>query len=378
MRPTGGDKGMGWLSGEPDNNVDQSRIRREDLAGWLGKLASGQGISIKKTLRASILDACMMPPDWTSAYRISALLELIREVADGLTEPLDSRIALVALNQFPGIAGATPSDRFSRFGLREAERSGCSTHSPASAQSFARRWHDIRHELAEQVLAEIENRNDSGWTEYSAEGEMLAASDFQPFVVNRLEVTYFIDQGHVCTEATTQRWVSADLNEAGGTSTIDHYRVRARHSGLKDDRAPADTDILPMLNCRPGATTIRPDGWLTTLMYFPEPLRNGESVFFATRVKQRTNLPVHPVASIQITSLGVLKLIMRVQFHPNSVPSSCWVYSGTSVADAEGEHAPNDPDHTKLLRPNDLGYVEYREQNCPPGWFYTVGWEWDS
>jgi hypothetical protein len=371
---------MGWLSGRPDNKVDQRGIRRDDLVEWLAKLASGQGITIKKALRASILEACLMPPDWSLAYRMSALLELIREVAEGLAAPLDSRIALVALNQFPGIAGATPADRFSRFSLREAESSASagSTHSPASPQSIARRWHGIRHELAEQILAEIENRNDKGWTEYSAEGEMLAASDFQPFVVDRLEVSYFIDQGHVCTEAITQRWVSADLNEAKGTSTIDHYKVRARHSDLKDDRTPANTEILPMLNCRPGATIIRPDGWLTTLMYFPEPLRNSESVFFATRVKQKTSLPVHPAASIQVTSLGVMKLIMRVQFHPNAVPSSCWVYSGTSAADAEGEHAPNDPDHTRLLTPNDLGYVEYRDKNCPPGWFYTVGWEWDS
>jgi hypothetical protein len=369
---------MGRLGRTPDNEADQREIRCADLADWLSELASGQGITIKKALRASILDACSMPPDWSSAYRISALMELVREVAGGLTKPLDGRIALVALNQFPGIAGATPASRFSRMSLRESGDNASSTKLPVSPQRVARRWREIRHKLAEQILAEIENRNDNGWTEYLTESQMLAASDFQPFVVNRLEVTYFIDQGRVCTEAITQRWVSADLNEAEGVSTVDHYRVRARHSGLKDDRVPANTEILPMLNCCPGPTTIRPDGWLTTLMYFPEPLRNSESVFFATQVKQKADVPVHPVASIQVTSLGVMELIMRVQFHPHAVPASCWVYSGTSAADAEGEQAPDDLEHTKLLKPNDLGYVEYYNENCPPGWFYTVGWDWNS
>jgi hypothetical protein len=346
------------------------------LGDWLGELASGRGVSVSKLLHASILGWCRMPSDWSPVHRVAILLDLIRRVANGLHRPIDRQIALVALNQYAGIAGGSPAERFEGLAARNAETVNTSKAASVTARQLAARWRRMRNELGAHILTEIENRNEHGWDVYHSSRQLTDASDFQPFIVHRLEVTYFIDQRGVCTETTTQRWITADLTEAKGTSTIDHYVVRAKYSDLVDGQEQAKTEILPMLNCRAGATTIQPDGWLATQIYFPAALAHGDSVFFATRVRHATSRPVQPAAFIQVTSLGILDLIMRVQFHPNTVPSLCWVYGGTSVS--ESTQAPQGLDQDRVRHPNRLGYVEYSDTNCPPGWFYTIGWEWDK
>ena len=344
------------------------------LGGWLAELATGRGVSVPKLLRAPILGECQMPADWSAVYRVAVFLDLIQQVADGLPRHLDRKIALAALNQYPGIAGGSPAERFRGLAERHARESGDGAEPPVTAQRLAARWRKLRNELGPLIGAEIENRNANGWEGYHSSPPLTDASDFQPFIVHRLEVTYFIDQRRVCTETITQRWITADLAEHDGDDAIDHYVVRAKYSDLVDGKERARTEILPMLNCRAGAAAIQPDGWLSTQMYFPQPLAHGDSVFFATRVRHTTSKPVGPAAFIQVTSLGVLELLMRVQFHPSAVPSLCWVYGGTSVIDAI--RAPRDSGEDRLRRPNHLGYVEYSNQRCPPGWFYTIGWEW--
>jgi hypothetical protein len=347
-----------------------------DLEDWLGDLATGRGVTVSKLLRASILENCLMPSDWSPVHRVAVLLDLIRKVAENFPDPMDRQIALVALNQYAGIAGGSPSERFEGLTGRYSDRSVPNSSSSVTRRRLVTRWRRLRREFGTRIWAEIKSRNESGWETYDSSHQLKDASDFQPFIVHRLEVTYLIDQHRVCTETITQRWITADLAESNGIKAIDHYVVRAKYSDVVDGEERTETEILPMLNCRAGTTTIQPDGWLATQIYFPAPLSHGDSVFFATRVRHTTSRPVEPAAFIQVTSLGIMDLIMRVQFHPSAVPSLCWVYGGTSVSD--GIQAPRGPDRERVRNPNRLGYVEYSDTNCPPGWFYTIGWEWDE
>jgi hypothetical protein len=365
---------VGDVDAAQDKEADQRMETAPGLGDWLSELATGRGVTVSKLLHASILEDCLMPPDWSPVHRVAALLDLIRHVADGLPDPRDQQIALVALNQYAGIAGGSPMERFEGLTAHYTETAG--NISSVTKRQLAMRWRRLRSELGTRIRVEIKNRNENGWDTSLSSQQLRDASDFQPFIVHRLEVTYFIDQHRVCTETITQRWITADLTESKGTNAIDHYVVRAKYSDLVGGGERTKTEISPMLNCLAGTTTIQPDGWLATQIYFPEPLAHGDSLFFATSVRHTTSRPVQPAAFIQVTSLGIMELIMRVQFHPSMVPSLCWVYGGTSVN--EGMKAPRGSDRDRVRNPNRLGYVEYSDKNCPPGWFYTIGWEWDG
>jgi hypothetical protein len=356
--------------------AEEAMETARDLGDWLGELAVGRGVTVGKLLKVSVLGDCVMPSDWSSVHRVAVLLDLMRDVAGSLPDLMDRQIALVALNQYAGIAGGSPAERFEA--LRELYSDGLAPGdtSPVTRSRLTTRWRRLRREFGARILVEIKNRNENGWETHSSSGQLKDASDFQPFIVDRLEVTYFIDEHRVCTETITQRWITADLGESKGAKAIDHYVVRAKYSDVVEGAARTETEISPILNCRAGATTIQPDGWLATHIYFPEPLGHGGSVFFATRVRHTTSRPVQPAAFIQVTSLGIKDLIMRVQFHPSTVPSLCWVYGGTSVSD--GIQAPRGLDRDRVRNPNRLGYVEHSDKNCPPGWFYTIGWKWDD
>ena len=259
---------------------------------------------------------------------------------------------------------------------RQASNGNTSEATLVTARQLGARWRRLRNELGAHVLAEVENRNEHGWDTHHSSRRFKDASDFQPFIVHRLEATYFIDQRRVCTETVTQRRITAELTETEGANTIDHYVVRAKYSDPVDGEEQANMEILPVLNCRAGAITIQPDGWLATQIYFPEALAHGDSVFFTTRVRYTTRRPVQPSAFIQVTSLGIMELIMRVQFHPKMAPSVCWVYGGTSASEAA--QVPQGLDKVRMRHPNRLGYVEYTDMNCPPGWIYAIGWKWDT
>jgi len=367
---------MGNLGREQGKEPDREMEAAPNLGDWLSELAAGRGVTVNKLLHSPTLGKCRMPSDWSSINRVAVLLDLIRQVADEFPRQMDRQITLVALNQFAGIAGRSPAERFEGLASRYAYPRSAGKISGVTVRRLALRWRRLRDEFGRHIWTEIEARNVNGWEAYRTSPQLTDASDFQPFVVPRLEVTYFIDQRRVCTETITQRWITADLKESKGIDSIDHYKVRAKYSEPLAGEERTNTEISPLLNCHAGATTIQPDGWLTTLMYFPEPLADGDSVFFATRVRHITSRPVEPAAFIQVTSLGILELIMRVQFHPSTVPSLCWVYGGTSVS--EGVQTPRDLDQDRVRKPNHLGYVEYRDTNCPPGWFYTIGWKWDK
>ena len=63
--------------------------------------------------------------------------------------------------------------------------------------------------------------------------------------MDRLEVTYLVDQHRVCTETITQRWITADLGESKGAKAIDHYVVRAKYFDVVEGAARTETEISP-------------------------------------------------------------------------------------------------------------------------------------
>jgi hypothetical protein len=232
----------------------------------------------------------------------------------------------------------------------------------------------ISEELAAGIVAEIGRRNRQGWNEGSQRRPVLGEPELQPFVVDRLEVTYFVNSSRICTETVTQRWLSVDLNDAVGIEAVDRYKVRTKYVTEESARSSLTTKILPLMNCTAGEPEIDASGWITTAMHFPQAVGHGESVFFASRVKYSTETAMEPPVYIQVTSLGIVHLIMRVQFDPDASPSLCWAYGGSrdpSEGVVRGTYEGG-----RMLTPTRLGYVEYVTENCPPGWFYAIGWSW--
>jgi hypothetical protein len=349
--------------------------RKEQLdiiTKWLIQAGSGQGLTAKKILDSSALDLSSLPPNWPRLYAAARLHELICDTARQLPDP-DSRVVLTALNQFLDVSGASLTERF--MNLCNTDVSKPKELVLGQWRNVAQRWRQLRPQLAQRIIDEIQQRAVDGWEEYASATPALGSPELQPFVVDRLEVTYFFDESRVCTHTTTQRWLSVDLADAYGMSSIDHYKVRARYTDSSGRHEDQGTVIRPMLNCRPGRTEVGRDGWLMTEMQFPEPRRDGEQVFFASQVDYSASTPMDPFALIQVTSHGILYLIMRVQFPPNAAPKDSWVYSGPSAADARV--APRGGDRDRRREPNLLGYVEHVAEYCPAGWYYTIGWEWE-
>jgi hypothetical protein len=345
-----------------------------ETAAWLARAARGSGLTLARLVSSDLIRACDVPDGWSLRYTAITLQDLICEATRGLPDALDSRVALAALNQMPEVVGASPTGRFKSLSQLEMSRPVPDFRAPVHPSTLARHWRGIRRDLATVILTEIDHRNGTGWTKYAKIVQMHKGVDLQPFVIERLEVTYFIDKDRVCTETMTQRWLKADLSDSEGLSSIDHYKVRAMYRDPQDGQELPTTEILPMLNCRAGATDVGQDGWLMTPMYFAKPVPHRGTVFFASRVRHVTSVPIDPAAFIQVTSLGIIKLIMRVQFDPGAVPTVCWVYGGAS--ETGGKDAPREAVDARWRSPNALGYVEYRTENCPPGWYYTIGWEW--
>ena len=346
----------------------------EKIATWLVRAAARQGLTLNKILKSSSLDLSSLPRRWPHRYSAARVFDLICEAAKKLPER-DSAIALVALNQFPGVGGSKLSERFENLARSEALGPSKEESPAKESRDLVKRWSKLRIELARRIRDEMNLRERDGWEKYVSTVPKPGESELQPFVVDRLEVTYFVDERRVCTHTITQRWISVDLADAYGTASVDHYKVRARYTDASGRYEHEGVEILPMINCRAGSSEVGRDGWLMTEMKFPEPLRNGQKLFFASLVKYSTVTPMDPPALIQVTSHGILQLIMRVQFHVETAPRACWVYGGREQAVARV--APGDGQLGQWRLPNQLGFVEYDAKNCPAGWFYAIGWKWD-
>jgi hypothetical protein len=357
----------------PHRQDRDDEIKISQIAAWLARAATRGGLSGKKVLD-SPLDLSSLPPEWNRLYSAARFVELICDCARNLPDG-DSQIALTALNQYFAVTGATLTDRFKGLCTIKHQEPSVTGRQLASWRSAANRWRDIRPNLALRIQQALQERVENGWGAGHFAGADPEGRDLQPFVVERLEVTYFFDQHGAFTHSITERWLSAELPTGEEQASIDHYKVRARYTDRSIDENAQQTEIIPLLNCRLGRTEVGQDGWLMTEMLFPEPVRNGGKVFFASLVRSAAEAPTAPLVYIQVTSYGIVRLVMRLQFHANATPRACWVYRG--VREPDRESAPDLGDRDRWRIPSSLGYVEHVAENCPPSWYYAVGWTWE-
>jgi len=349
-----------------------------ELADWLRELAKSDGITTARLRNSSLLKHAHMPDTWSQDVAVARLLDLIRDAIAQLSRA-NAEIAITALNLNQEIDAPTPTRRYRnlirRLETRNAAARGDDKPEPWSGPlhvtSLAKRWKGLVGELARAITVSIDAHNRDGWGAFPIPDD----ATLQPFIVDRLEASYFLDKHRACREAITQRWLTAHLGPSHMPS-IDHYVARARYSGVPGGNANVPTRIAPLLNCASGEAEVGLDGWVTSKMYFPNALQDGQSVFFSSRVSYDTDQPMDPVASIQVTSLGIRKLIMRVQFDPEQTPSRCWVFAGHNYSDMR--KPPKPEDSSTFREPNGIGYVDYEESNCRPGWSYAICWEWDQ
>lgn len=348
--------------------------RQSAVAGWLHSLGRGEGLTVAKALRSPLLEECDIPAEWPRNVAGTRLVEAVTKAIQQLPNEDDRLICLAVFNRLPPISGNKSSSRLQQLvrllGEAGELRSGRTRDSP----SMKRRWATLRLNLAVHVIAEIERRNRDGWLADRDPAQEQDGAALQPFVVDRLEVAHFIDRNRICTETMTHRLLTADRTDLDESELIDHYIVRARYAGGELDGEHAERpDILPFLNCTGGDTIVSADGWVSRPMYFPKALGHDESIYFASRVTYKGRGPTDPLAYIQVTSLGVLKLHLRVQFDPEFVPASYWVYGGPQDPELGSATKQAEP----VGKPNQVGYIEYEADDCPPEWFYAVGWTWD-
>jgi hypothetical protein len=358
--------------GHPGNHAQAAEAGINDIATWLVHASRGNGLSIRKVLD-SPLDLSALPREWNSFYSAWRVHELICECAKQLQDG-DSEIALTALNQFFAVTDTTLYGRFKLLCVNDQLGVSIAARRLTHWHSAARRWSYIRPDLARRIHQELQRRARTGWEETFVGAD--PESDIQPFIVERLEVTYFFNQHKAFTHSATERWLSVELPSAERQSPVDHYKVRARYIYGSNKNVVHQTEVEPILNCRRGRTQVGRDGWLMTEMCFPEPVKNGDKVFFASLVRSvGEEAPTIPLVYIHVTSYGIKNLAMRIQFHPNAAPKACWVYRGLQEPDRGS--APSAEDRDLWRKPSSLGFLEHVEEGCPPGLYYALGWRWD-
>jgi hypothetical protein len=233
----------------------------------------------------------------------------------------------------------------------------------AGPESGKNNWNRAVVRLAralEQRLADIDRIGD--WARVGP------PSGYQPFTVDRLVVTHFL-QDRVVTEWTTERWVTAEEDD------VSTYVVRAYARNVPPHQPYLE--VQPLLNCTRG--TVRRvdlgDGSEAHLVdiHLARTLCRGEKTFFATRVVAREAGPTRS-REVQVTAHSTSEIVLRVQFDPGGPrPHACWYFA--EMPDTDRLLPPPRGDR-RYLAVSAFGYVEHRFVRGRPTNKYGLAWSW--
>ncbi|GAB1512234.1 hypothetical protein [Actinophytocola sp. KF-1] len=321
-----------------------------------------------------------MPPGTRTDERANALWRLIQsELA--LIELPDERAALRAAlhldpeNNAPSIDArlAHARDR-GDFGR---QRSG--KHHGYDA--LRRWWSEGIRELGERVHERLDYLHDhpQDWHEYFVNGPRFRrpSPGAQPVFAELFVTTVFM-KGRFVQRRITERLITAWEDD------VRFYTARALPE-MED--ASVSVPVRALWGCKAELLPTPPGEPILTRLWFPHPLRRGESHFFASEAVARDVHTERRAINVEIDHHGIAPgarlhdsmpirgLTIRIIFDEEEPPAAVWWYADQSERERYSRSAAERDD--RCLRVSPHGHAEHTfAQACQPGADYGLSIAW--
>jgi hypothetical protein len=333
----------------------------KDAGPDISQLSRGDTESLE-----AIMLAARTPVDWPREAKATAVLTVVKELIEELTNPRWKSASQAAFR--------LPADRYtgSEFDSLAARWRGLGRIEGASehelkdrAEHYRGYWVAAANHLAEKLerrMAEL-NGTSGGWEAYYV-GLPPSLPDSLPVSFDKTDVLYRF-QGYRGLQSISYRWLVAH-------APVDHYDPVGWY--YNDPNAPVE--IVPLANCAlDGPLRDLPQGGRTGTLKFSHTLDKGERYFFAYMIIFNSQQPCRPTVLYDVRGREMRSLTVRAQFDPEAIPHKCWYFD--IGAQSEGWGVPPDSAPIVLDIPIN-GYVEHSWESCQRGREYGLQWLWND
>lgn len=346
---------------------------RDSIEAGLRDLARDPGPDVRRLGRGdtgglqAIMLAARTPSDWPREARATAVLTVIQELTQQITNPRWRAAALAALrlpaDHYMGSAYDSLAGRWRTLAHREGALSDRDIK--RHAEAYRGYWSTAASHLADTVERRFGELNDSpgAWGMYRV-GLSPSLPDPLAISFDRTDVLYRF-QGYRGLQSISYRWLIAH-------APVDHYEPVGWY--YNDPNAPVE--IVPLANCTlAGPLRDLPQGGRTGTLKFAHTLDGGEHYFFAYMIVFNSQQPCRPTVLYDVRGQGMRSLTVRAQFDSGAMPYRCWYFdlgAQSEGADVPLEGAP------ELLDVAPNGYVEHNFEHCLRGRKYGLRWLWSE
>ena len=309
---------------------------RGSVEAGLRDLAKDAGPDIRQLSRGDteslqgIMLAARTPTGWSREAKATAVLTVIKELVQDLTNPRWKAAGLAAFrlpaDQYIGSDCDSLAGRWRALARME----GASEREIKDrAEAYRGYWMTAANHLAEKVERRLAELNDtpSGWDAYRV-GLAPSLPDSLPISFERTDVLYRF-RGYQGLQSISYRWLVAH-------APVDHYDPVGWY--YNDPNAPVE--IVPLANCSlDGPLRELPQGGRTGILRFSRTLDKGDRYFFAYMITFNSQQPCRPTVLYEVRGQLMNSLTVRAQFDPAALPRKCWYFD--IGAQSEGWETPN-------------------------------------
>ena len=340
----------------------------------LSNLVHGAGPNVRALSKCTepgyqaILEAAIVPDEWTEDAKASAVLRAIHELVPKIRNPRWRAAALAAF-RLPATAYELPEgdSREGRWKLL-AQREGITDPDDIKrrVENYRDYWRSVRPKLADDLEDRLQELNSApnGWARLQADSAPAAPLPLAPPIsFDRTEVLYQFE-GYRGIQCTSSRWLRAH-------EPVDHYDA----VGWYYNEPAAPVEIIPVAHCAlDGPVRELLMGGVVGRLKFSHMLEPGEEYYFAYITRFNSAQPCRPAILYEVRGKAIRNLTVRVQFDLRTLPRRIWYFD----EDANRSHGWQPPDDgaAEWMHTAPDGYVEHRFDLCVRGRMYGLQWEW--
>ncbi|MFI6305077.1 hypothetical protein ACIBCH_24645 [Amycolatopsis thailandensis] len=340
---------------------------RDSVEEGLRFLALDEGPDIRKLSRnavggvGTIMDLARTPEDWTVDAKAAAVLTIVQELVEKLSNPRWKLAAEAAFRlpaeRFTEKTCESLAGRFRVLALRRGE--------PVSRwEAYRGYWMAAASALAVQLEERLNEltASSNGWGIYRL-NEPLSPPRSLPISIDRTDVLYRFE-GRRGVEVFTYRWITAH-------GAVDRYPAIGWYYNQPD----APVEIVPLANCElDGELSDLPQGGRLGNLKFSHWLEPDEQYFFAYRTIFNADQPCRPTILYEVRGLQMRALTVRAQFDPRCLPV------GVSWFDVDAQNqgwsTPLWSGASEMVDVAGNGYAAHEFASCELGRKYGLRWTW--
>lgn len=311
-----------------------------------------------------IMETAEVPTDWPPAAKAAAILAVIEQLVQQITNPRWKGATLAAFrlpaDEYVGPNYDSLTGRWRALARRERTAEGNIKERIDALRGY---WITAAVRLAAALEDRIRELNSSllGWQQYRTFAPPSPPRSF-PVSFDQTDVLYRFE-GYRGIQCISYRSLTA-------YGPVDHYEAVGWYYNEPD----ASVEIIPLANCAlDGPLRDLPQGGRCATLKFSRTLSAGEHYFFAYVTNFNSQQRCRPTILYEVRGLEMQSLIIRAQFDPVAIPIKCWYFDVETQS--EGWEAPPEG-APELLEIALNGYVDHQFSQCARGQKYGLRWEW--